>query len=278
MHEGPKGQAFRRRYWARSYLGYPSVRNAQPNPTHFAIAGLEYLGHVPRIVTQNVDGLHHKASPFPPNETEERILQLHGTLHMVHCRKRHAVDRQHFQSLLSQHNPAWKALAEELDQTGTKLRINPDGDVEMAGVNFDEFVVPNCERCLEEDVINDVLKPDVVFFGESIAEDVKERAFAMVNQSDRVLLVGTTLATYSAFRLVKLALDQNKPVLMINLGPTRADGLVEKIEMPSKDVLLGACRLLGGARTSQDETLAKILSNGVVKSPELGNDDQQTAT
>jgi len=92
----------------------------------------------------------------------------------------------------------------------------------------------------------------------------------MVEEADRLLLVGTTLATYSAFRLVKLALEQQKPVLVINLGPTRADGTkeVEKIELPAKDVLLGTCHLLAGPRLSQDETLKRLLSSGVVTSPD----------
>jgi len=98
--------------------------------------------------------------------------------------------------------------------------------------------------------------------------------FNMVDECDRLLVVGTTLATYSAFRLVKLALEQHKPVLMLNIGPSRADGLVEKIEMPSTEVLMRTARLLGGVRLSQDPTLTKILSSGVVQPPDAGDDDR----
>ncbi|KAG8884156.1 hypothetical protein FRB99_004536, partial [Tulasnella sp. 403] len=223
---GPKGHAFRQRYWSRSYLGYPPVRDAQPNPTHYAIAALQYLGHAPRLITQNVDGLHHKASPFSPTETSQRVLELHGSLHKVHCPHNHYIDRLHFQDTLSTLNPSWKAFADELERTGSKPRTNPDGDVDIEGVKFDSFVVPECEDCLvEHGRREDVLKPTVVFFGESISVDTRERSFDLVKESDRVLLVGTTLATYSAFRLAKLAIEYRKPVMMLNLGPTRADVL-----------------------------------------------------
>ncbi|KAG9002155.1 hypothetical protein FRB93_011781 [Tulasnella sp. JGI-2019a] len=272
---GSKGHAFRQRYWSRSYLGYPPVRDAQPNPTHFAIAALQYLGHAPKLVTQNVDGLHHKASIFTPEETRRKILQLHGTLHMVHCGKRHAVDRMHFQDLLSRHNPAWKAFADDMELTGNKPRTNPDGDVDIEGIKFDNFVVPDCEACLAEGVRNNVVKPDVVFFGESIPDEVREGSFTMVQECDRLLVVGTTLATFSAFRLVKMALEQRKPVMIVNLGPTRADEFpVEKVDMPSREVLVRACKLLGGVRASQDETLSRLLSSGVIQPPDIDDDDR----
>ncbi|KAG9019028.1 hypothetical protein FRB90_007200 [Tulasnella sp. 427] len=154
--------------------------------------------------------------------------------------------REEFQDVLSKLNPAWKAYSDELDRTGQKPRTNPDGDVDLAGVKFADFVVPECAECAAEGHPGSILKLEVIFFGESIPEKVKERSFRMVDESDRLLLVGTTLATFSAFRLVKHALEQKKPVLLLNLGPARTDNLseVEKIELPSREVLLETCRLL----------------------------------
>ncbi|KAG8919224.1 hypothetical protein FRC01_001402 [Tulasnella sp. 417] len=179
--------------------------------------------------------------------------------------------REEFQDVLSNLNPAWKAYSDELDRTGQKPRTNPDGDVDLGGVKFADFVVPECPECAAEGHPGSILKLEVIFFGESIPEKVKERSFRMVDESDRLLLVGTTLATFSAFRLVKHALEQNKPVLLLNLGPARTDNLpqVEKIELPSREVLLEACRLLAGSRASEDQTLSRLLTSGEVQPPDL---------
>ncbi|KAG9085169.1 hypothetical protein FS749_004638 [Ceratobasidium sp. UAMH 11750] len=182
-------------------MGYPPVRDAEPNPTHYAIAALQWTGHAPKLITQNVDGLHQKSIPsearFP---FDDWILELHGTLHTVHCRKRHKIDRMRYQDQLSALNPAWKELMDEMIQTGVQPRTNPDGDVDIRGVDFSNFVLPVCETCLGEGIHDDILKPDVVFFGESIAPKVKQRSYENVETADRVLFIGTTLATYSAFR------------------------------------------------------------------------------
>ncbi|KAG8974753.1 hypothetical protein FRC05_006913 [Tulasnella sp. 425] len=179
--------------------------------------------------------------------------------------------REEFQEVLSKLNPAWKAYADELDRTEEKPRTNPDGDVDLGGVRFADFVVPECAECAAEGHPGSILKLEVIFFGESIPDKVKERSFRMVDDSDRLLLVGTTLATFSAFRLVKHALEQQKPVLLLNLGPARTDNIpeVEKIELPSREVLLETCRLLAGTLTSEDQTLSRLLTSGVVKSPDL---------
>jgi NAD-dependent SIR2 family protein deacetylase len=68
----------------RSFLGYPHVRDAVPNPTHYALAALQYSGHVPRLVTQNVDGLHKRAlgGIWTKSKTDGSIVELHGTLHV----------------------------------------------------------------------------------------------------------------------------------------------------------------------------------------------------
>ncbi|KAH7890861.1 DHS-like NAD/FAD-binding domain-containing protein [Phlebopus sp. FC_14] len=232
----------------RSYLGYPPVRDAQPNTTHYAFAALQYSGHISRLVTQNVDGLHYKAIKhlWDQRRIEERILELHGTLHRVHCKHGHITSRDAFQERLSVSNPQWKAYVDGLEATGQKPRTNPDGDVELEGVSYDDFVIPDCPDCMSEGRHNSNQKPEVIFFGESIPQTTRERSYSDIEQSDKLFLVGTTLATFSAYRLIKHAVEIGKPVLLLNLGPTRADGLpgVEKIEIHTSRVMRDVVRAI----------------------------------
>ncbi|KAG8221030.1 DHS-like NAD/FAD-binding domain-containing protein [Butyriboletus roseoflavus] len=269
--DNSKGRAFRHRYWLRSYLGYPPVRDTQPNTTHYALAALQYTGHINNIVTQNVDGLHQKAIAHLWDDTriDERILELHGTLHRVHCQFGHVVDRDVFQDRLSTNNPKWKAFVDDLEATGKKPRTNPDGDVELEGVSYDDFVVPECLECLAQGRHNTNLKPEVIFFGESIPQTIKKRSFRDVERSDKLFLIGTTLATFSAYRLAKHALELGRPVLLLNVGPTRADGLsgVDKIEIATSHVMRDTVRAVLGSRADIDPVIVKLLNNGVHKPP-----------
>lgn len=141
----------RQRYWLRSYLGYPPVRDAKPNTTHYALAALQHAGRVSKLITQNVDTLHRKAlsHTWGPVQLDQKILELHGTLQVslpciwyslalimtikrVCCSNGHVTDRNMFQNLLSAANPEWKAFADELERTGDRPRTNPDGDVCIA--------------------------------------------------------------------------------------------------------------------------------------------------
>ncbi|KAH9832604.1 DHS-like NAD/FAD-binding domain-containing protein [Rhodofomes roseus] len=278
MDPSAKGAAFRRRYWLRSYLGYPPVRDAQPNTTHCALAALQHTSVVNKLITQNVDGLHHKsiAHVWDRARMDERILELHGQLRSVRCAHGHMTDRDAFQQQLSAANPQWEAFADELEATGRQPRTNPDGDVVLEGVNYDEFVVPDCPACLAENRHNNIQKPEVIFFGESITKEVKDRSFHDVENCDRLLLMGTTLATFSAFRLLKHAMDLHKPVLLLNLGPTRADGLqgLEKIDIASGVVMRDVVKAVLGAGWTSDPVVADMLQRGIVKPPP---DDQEDA-
>ncbi|KAH9930335.1 DHS-like NAD/FAD-binding domain-containing protein [Fomitopsis serialis] len=289
MDPSPKGAAFRRRYWyvhplllwsLRSYLGYPPVRDAQPNTTHFALAALQYTSVVNKVITQNVDGLHHKAIAHVWDTTrmDQRILELHGRLRSVRCAHGHITDRNIFQQQLSVANPEWKAFADELEATGRQPRTNPDGDVVLEGVNYDEFVVPDCPECLLEHRHNNIQKPEVIFFGESITKEsgiARKHLFHDVERCDRLLLMGTTLATFSAFRLLRHAMDLHKPVLLLNLGPTRADGLagVDKIDIASGAVMRDVVKSVLGAGWTTDSVVADLLQSGIVKPPPDDHDD-----
>ncbi|KAI1791800.1 DHS-like NAD/FAD-binding domain-containing protein [Ganoderma leucocontextum] len=267
-YRGEHGAYLNPNYKLRSYLGYPPVRDAQPNPTHYALAALQYSSVIPHIITQNVDGLHHKAikDVWDEPRRNQGLLELHGTLHRVRCSHGHTVDRQMFQDRLGTENPKWKAFAEEIERTGERPRTNPDGDIVLPeGTDYGTFVIPGCPEC----------KPEVIFFGESVPAVVRDKSFEIVDTSDKLFVIGTTLATFSAFRLVKHALDQRKPVLLLNIGPTRADQLagIEAIEVPAGSVMRQVVKQVLGSDAERDPTVARMLSSGVVKALPKDYDD-----
>lgn len=309
-----RGHVARQRYFARSYLGFPPVRVAKPNVTHYSIAAIQRLGYMPELLTQNVDNLHHAATPST-SLANATILELHGTLKRVVCvsspagfnKSAHAkpVDpdfydlmtstsylrgpravssrpentptgahyplgcgfegsRAVFQDELTRLNPAWAELQQEMARTGKSPKTNPDGDVDLNSHNVDysTFKYPACPNC------GGVLKPAVIFFGESVPNQLRDHSFQMVDNASAMLLVGTSLATYSAYRLVKQAVEAKKPVMILNKGPTRADPIVEnKIELGSSEVLQGVARKLSNGREKNDKVLQSLLTSGVTIRP-----------
>ncbi|WVQ94942.1 hypothetical protein IAU59_002031 [Kwoniella sp. CBS 9459] len=274
VEESERGDMFRRRYWARSFLGYPPVREAQPNPTHIYIAALQHLGLAPKLITQNVDNLHRKAySLLSPSYDQSDILELHGTLAKVHCLKhRHEQKRDNYQEEIARMNPVWDEEAKEAERTGRRPRTNPDGDVELHGVDYRSFSVPPCRICEQEKVDASMVKPNVVFFGETITPRVRDESLNIIAEASSLLILGTSLATYSAFRLVKSAMELKKPVLMITTGPTRADPFVEKgmekMDRVAGDVLGKYLDEAVKTSTGQEvEDVKRYLHTGVVKRP-----------
>lgn len=197
--------AVRQRYWARSLVGWQHFRRAGPNNAHQALAGLERQGHLELLVTQNVDGLHQAAG-------STQVIDLHGRLDRVRCMDcENLVPRDEIQAELLLHNPAWGGFQ------GQKA---PDGDADLEGLPFGDFAVPSCARC------GGVLKPDVVFFGESVPRPRVDTAMQRLERADAVLVVGSSLMVYSGYRFVQAAAQSGKPVAAINLGRTRADELL----------------------------------------------------
>ncbi|KAG8780190.1 hypothetical protein FRC15_009691 [Serendipita sp. 397] len=139
---------------ARSYLGYPPVRAARPNVSHYSLTALHHHGFVHKLITQNVDGLHSR-SGFPM----EDLLELHGTLFVVRCRHGHEIDRDEFQNILSTMNPSWKAFVDEMAARGESLRTNPDGDVCLILYTMEQFF-DNIQRSnWKEDLTMTLLSP-----------------------------------------------------------------------------------------------------------------------
>jgi NAD+-dependent protein deacetylase sirtuin 4 len=208
----------RRRYWARSALGWPRLRAARPNPAHFALAELEEGGLLTGLITQNVDGLHKAAG-------SQQLVELHGALARVRCLDCGArTCRDAVQEWLLTHNPGWRSACDSAE-------VAPDGDMEIPEIP-DTFRVPTCSACPGS------LKPDVVFFGENVAKDVVDRAWRVVDEADVLLVVGSSLTVYSGFRFVVRAKERDIPVALVNVGPTRADDVADlKIEAPCCEVL-----------------------------------------
>ena len=195
-------EAARRRYWARSHLGWRTVARAEPNDGHRAVTELRARGYLSGVITQNVDGLHQAAGT-------PGVVELHGSLDRVVCldcgrtTSREALDDQ-----LRAANPGFAGVA---------ARVNPDGDVELADEVVREFQLVACAGCSGR------LKPDVVFFGENVPPPRVRRCYRLVEAASAMLVLGSSLAVMSGLRFVRSAAKAGKPVLIVNQGETRGD-------------------------------------------------------
>ena len=209
--------AVRRRYWARSYVGWRRITSAKPNAAHDALAKLEHAGHVCSLITQNVDNLHRVAG-------SRRVIDLHGVLHKTRCLDCETKgQRDEWQARLEACNPAWSTRIEE---------YAPDGDAVIPESDYRHFNVPGCPAC------GGIVKPDVVFFGEPVPSERVNDATAKLEQSDALLVVGSSLMVFSGYRFARLAHAEKIPVAIINRGKTRADDIAtEKIWKDCVEIL-----------------------------------------
>ncbi len=205
--------AGRHRYWARSFLGWAQMAQARPNAGHVAVAQLQGLGLLDGIITQNVDGLHQAAGAH-------NVIELHGGLDLVvclTCGKRES--RPSLDVRLRELNPDFHARA---------TRVNPDGDAEITDDQLDGFVMARCRHC-----DSDLVKPDVVFFGENVPKPRVEACYALVENARCLLVLGSSLTVMSGLRFVRRAAKLGIDVTIVNQGPTRGDPLADlKLEVP----------------------------------------------
>lgn len=223
-----KSEFVQRRYWARSMIGWPVLSRARPNAGHIAIAGLEAIGRIGSVLTQNVDGLHGQAG-------SHAVLELHGNIHTVVCLECAALfPRAFIQKQLEDANP------QMLGANATPL---PDGDASVEPTELADFRLPWCTCC------SGTLMPNVVFFGDNVPPARTTIALAQMERADALLVVGSSLMVYSGFRFCRMAQASGKPITAINLGRTRADDLLDiKIEDSSERVLPLALQLLGAGQ------------------------------
>lgn len=216
----------RRRYWARSFVGFPKLRGAKPNAAHRVLSRLAREGRVSGLITQNVDGLHARA------EHPEHV-ELHGAIRDVICLDCAAVaSRDWLQGELSSKNGP--AILE-------RVNTAPDGDADVEGAPLHDFVLVDCPAC------SGTLKPHVVFFGESVPKERVERAYDMLGTARSLVVAGSSLAVYSGFRFVRAASARGIPVAIVSIGPTRGDELATlKVDADVSDVLNGVSVALGG--------------------------------
>jgi NAD-dependent SIR2 family protein deacetylase len=192
-----------RRYWARSYLGWRRIGRAEPNPGHRALADLEAVG-LTGVITQNVDGLHSAAG-------STRVINLHGDIASVVCLEcGDRSDRGELQRRLQAANPQ---LSERHTLEHAELR--PDGDAVVQ--DWRQFRLVGCVHC------GGPLKPDVVFFGESVPKPRVEAAYALVERGEVLVVLGSSLTVMSGLRFVRHNAKQQRLVMIINRGATRGD-------------------------------------------------------
>lgn len=202
--------AGRRRYWARSHVGWRTIARAHPNAGHHAVTRLS--AKLSGVITQNVDGLHQAAG-------SQDVVELHGGLDRVICldckllSPRADLDRR-----LREANPTFAATTDE---------INPDGDVFLPEEAVRGFEVVGCVEC------GGVLKPDVVFFGENVPRPRVEQCYSLVDNARSLLVLGSSLTVMSGLRFVRRAATAGIPVVIINRGVTRGDPFASlRVDLP----------------------------------------------
>ena len=197
---------YRRRYWARNHVGWRRMAATEPNAGHRALAALERDGVVTGVITQNVDLLHTRAG-------SSAVINLHGTYARVVCLSCGAtMSRAALAELLEAANPGFTELAE-----AGALAVAPDADAVVSDTESFRFV--DCPLCAG------MLKPDIVYFGESVTKEVVDQAYSMVDDAEALLVAGSSLTVFSGYRFVRHAAAHAIPVAIVNRGPTRGDDL-----------------------------------------------------
>ena len=199
--------AFRQRYWARNHLGWRHMAQTLPNAGHRALAYLERAGVVSGVITQNVDLLHTKAG-------SRTVINLHGTYAQVVCLDcGHTMTRAALAEELEAANPGFTERAERLGG----IAVAPDADATVTDTESFRFI--DCPSCAG------MLKPDIVYFGESVHKDVVAQAYSLVDNSDALLVAGSSLTVFSGYRFVRHAAARGIPIAIVNRGVTRGDDL-----------------------------------------------------
>ncbi|MGB9252920.1 MAG: NAD-dependent protein deacetylase [Mycobacterium sp.] len=198
---------FRQRYWARNHVGWRHMADTQPNAGHRAVAALQRNGVVNGVITQNVDLLHTKAG-------SRDVINLHGTYAQVICLScGQSRSRASLAEELDALNPGF---VERVEAVGG-LAVAPDADAVVADTASFRYL--DCASC------GGMLKPDIVYFGESVPKDVVQQSFSLIDAADALLVAGSSLTVFSGYRFVRHAAARKIPVAIVNRGPTRGDDL-----------------------------------------------------
>ncbi|HUL36851.1 MAG TPA: Sir2 family NAD-dependent protein deacetylase [Thermodesulfobacteriota bacterium] len=177
-------EASREKYWQMATEMWEPIKMAQPNPAHLAIAELEKLGKLDCVITQNIDGLHFKAG-----NSEEKILQLHGTAIFVSClscQKRY--DRDDIQERIKKGQKA-----------------------------------PRCDGC------GGLLKPATISFGQSMPEKETQEAYHRSSICDLFIVIGSSLVVQPAASMPLVAKKNGAKLVIINRDPTPYDDMADLV-------------------------------------------------
>ena len=216
----------RQRYWARSFVGWQRFTQARANSCHDAVTRLQRAGRVTHVITQNVDGLHQEAGT-------RDVIELHGALADVVCLTcEDRTSRAELDRRMHEANPGFAVDSDE---------IRPDGDISLHELDVARFVPPVCLTCGR-----DTLKPDVVFFGESVPKDRVERCYALTEEAEALLVLGSSLAVMSGLRFVRRAAARRIPVVILTRHLARGEELATvHLTGELSDSLGALCSLTG---------------------------------
>lgn len=205
----------RQRYWSRSLFGWPLIANAKPNTAHRQLAQWEKDGRIQQLLTQNVDGLHRAAGC-------NNVLELHGRMDRVQCLACYRyIDRQQIQQQLFEKN---QHILQQFEQHSVAMA--PDGDADIDPAIAKQLQCPSCPKC------SGTVMPDVVFYGGTVPKARVSLAYEQLKKSSGVLIIGSSMMVFSAFRFCRHAAQEGIPIAAINQGLTRADNLLQcKLEM-----------------------------------------------
>jgi len=242
-------RAFRQRYWARNHVGWRHMHATLPNAGHRALAALERAGVVTGVITQNVDLLHTKAG-------SRAVVNLHGTYAQVVCLTcGQILTREQLASELERLNPGFSDRAEAIGG----IAVAPDADAMVTETASFRFL--DCPRCAG------MLKPNIVYFGESVPKDIVEEAYSVVDGADALLVAGSSLTVYSGYRFVRHAAARGVPIAIVNRGPTRGDDLATvKIDNGCSPMLaLLADELPGLTAPGRSDPISRVVGGHALK-------------
>jgi NAD-dependent deacetylase len=177
-------EASREKYWQMATEMWEPIEKAQPNPAHLAIAELERLDKLDCVITQNIDGLHFKAG-----NSEEKVLQLHGTAIFVSClscQKRY--DRNEIQERIKKGQKA-----------------------------------PRCDSC------GGLLKPATISFGQSMPEKETQEAYHRSSICNLFIVIGSSLVVQPAASMPGVAKRSGARLVIINRDPTPYDDMADLV-------------------------------------------------
>ena len=223
---------FRQRYWARNHVGWRHMDDTLPNAGHRSLAAMEHAGVVTGVITQNVDLLHTKAGT-------RNVVNLHGSYARVACLDcGHTMSRAALAERLEALNPGFIERAEAIGG----FAVAPDADALIAPGADASFRYLDCPKCAG------MLKPDIVYFGESVPKELVAQSYSLVEQAEALLVAGSSLTVFSGYRFVRHAAAIGIPIAIINRGPTRGDDLATvKVDGGCSELLVLLASELTGA-------------------------------